>query len=417
LVALVRTPFFLALNTDLSMSAHPVSPERPARPVDHEGLPVLRVGFMPLVDCAPLVMASQLGFDRRHGVSLQLQRVMSWAAMRDKLLHGELDLAQLLYGLVYGVHQGITGPRTPMAVLMTLNRNGQGISLSRRLVDQGAFNLSTLADLVRRQERQLSFAQTFPGGTHAMWLNYWLASAGIHPQDDVRTVVVPPPRMVDSVRGGLVDGFSVGEPWNQKALAEGICVHAAASQDVWPDHPEKVLGCTAAFVHDQPELALAATAAVLEACRWLDASTSNREQAAEVLTLRTVVNAPVHCIVDRLCGRYQDGMGRRWQDPHRASFYGDGEVNHPWLSDGMWFLTQHKRWGLLDQHPDYEAVASAINRLDLYRGAAAAIGAHAPTDTLRSSRLIDGVVWNGQDPRAYADHFSLHARPAHSLAA
>jgi nitrate/nitrite transport system substrate-binding protein len=392
------------------------SPAAP-RQLDSDDLPVLRVGFMPLVDCAPLVMAAQLGFDRRHGVRLQLQRVMSWAGMRDKLLHGELDLAQLLYGLVYGVDQGATGPRTPMAVLMTLNRNGQGISLSRRLVDQGVFNLATLAGLVGRQPGQLRFAQTFPGGTHAMWLYYWLASAGIHPLDDVRSVVVPPPRMVDSALSGLVDGFSVGEPWNQKALSEGVCVHAAASQDVWPDHPEKVLGCTARFADQEPALARAATAAVLEACRWLDASTSNREQAAQVLAQRTVVNAPVDCIVERLCGRYQDGLGRRWQDPHRASFFNDGEVNHPWLSDGMWFLTQHKRWGLLAQHPDYEAVATSINRLDIYRDAAAAIGIQAPSDTLRSSTLIDGTVWNGQSPRAYADQFSLQAKPVHGLAA
>jgi len=400
---------------------HPMSrtssSETPSRAFDDAGLPVVRVGFMPLADCAPLVMASLLGFDVRHGVRLVLTREASWAGVRDKLLSGDLDMAHVLYGLVYGVHAGIGVRATDMAVLMTLNRNGQGISLSRQLAEKGAVNLDSLVALMRREPRPYTFAQTFPTGTHAMWLYYWLASVGVHPMQDVKTIVVPPPQMVSSAREGLMDGFSVGEPWNHRGMAEGVSVHAAASQDIWPDHPEKVLGATAKFVDERPELARATICAVLEACRWLDATHNNRERAALAISSRSVINAAMDTVVERLCGHYRDGRGREWNDPHPVTFFADGDVNFPWLSDGMWFLTQHKRWGLLDEHPDYLAMARAINRIDLYRDAAAEVQVSVPRGSLRSSELMDGRIWDGSDPAGYADGFALDATTKESSSA
>jgi nitrate/nitrite transport system substrate-binding protein len=378
---------------------------------DRPELDTVRVGFMPLTDCASIVMASRLGFDRKHGVRLVPLRQQSWAAVRDKLASGELHLAQALYGLVYGVHLGIGSPRIPMAALMTLNRNGQGITLSRALAERGAVDGDSLARLMRGETREFTFAQTFPTGTHAMWLYYWLAAHGMHPTRDVKVITVPPPQMVGQMHVGRMDGFSVGEPWNHRAVIDGIGITATTSQQIWPDHPEKVLGATAEFVERHPNTARAVVAAVLEASRWIDESDDHRARMARAIAAPDVIDTSVAAIEPRILGHYDDGCGRQWQDPHRMTFFDGGAVNFPYLSDGMWFLTQYKRWGLLAEHPDYVSVTSAVNRIALYREAALQAGVDIPAAELRTSRLVDGVVWNASDPAAYADGFALRTTP------
>jgi nitrate/nitrite transport system substrate-binding protein len=377
----------------------------------------VRIGFMPLTDCASVVMASVLGFDRRHGVQIELTREMSWAGVRDKLVSGDLDMAQVLYGLVYGVHLGVGGPRKDMAVLMTLNQNGQGLTVSRQLADQGAVDGAGLARLVGAERRKYTFAQTFPTGTHAMWLYYWLASHGVDPFNDAKVVTVAPRQMAAQMRSGKLDAFCVGEPWNHRALIDGIGISAATSQQVWPDHPEKVLGSSAAFVDQHPSTSRAVIMAVLEASRWIDASPQNRQRAAETIAGAAFVDTCVDAISQRMQGRYQDGLGRSWHDPNAMQFFADGRVNYPYLSDGMWFLTQHKRWGLLAQHPDYLNVAKAVNRTRLYDQAASQLGVAVPASAMRRSRLIDGVLWDGSDPAAYADGFAVRHAPPLPVAA
>ncbi len=369
----------------------------------------VKIGFIPLTDCASVVMASVLGIDKKYGDKIIPSKEASWAGVRDKLVNGELDFAHVLYGLVYGVHLGIGGPKKDMAVLMTLNNNGQGLTLAKKLADKGAGNLEGLVALMKKEPREYTFAQTFPTGTHAMWLYYWLASAGVNPFKDVKSIVVPPPQMVANMRVGNMDGFSVGEPWNHRAIIDGIGVSAATSQDVWRDHPEKVLGTTGEFVKKYPNTARAVTAAILEASQWIDASLSNKNKMAETIADKSYVNTSVDAINQRILGRYQNGMGKTWDDPNHMKFFNDGAVNFPYLSDGMWFLTQHKRWGLLKDHPDYLAVAKQINQIDLYKQAATASKTPVPKDVMRTSRLIDGVVWDGKDPKKYADSFKVKA--------
>jgi nitrate/nitrite transport system substrate-binding protein len=372
----------------------------------------VRIGFIPLTDCASVVMASVLGFDKKYGIKIVPTKEASWAGVRDKLVNGELDMAHVLYGLVYGVHLGVGGPKKDMAVLMTLNRNGQGLTLSKKLADKGAVDLQSLARLMATDKREYTFAQTFPTGTHAMWLYYWLASAGVNPMKDAKVITVPPPQMVANMRVGNMDGFSVGEPWNHRAIADGIGISAATSQDVWKDHPEKVLGTTSDFVRKYPNTARAAIMAVLEASRWIDAGLKNKNQMAETIADKAYVNTSVDVINQRILGRYQNGLGKTWDDPNHMKFFDDGAVNFPYLSDGMWFLTQHRRWGLLKQHPDYLAVARQINQIELYTQAASQLKVAVPKDVMRSSKLIDGVVWDGKDPARYADSFKVHAAAA-----
>ncbi len=367
----------------------------------------VKIGFIPLTDCASVVMASVLGFDKKHGVKIVPSKETSWAGVRDKLVSGELDMAHALYGLVYGVHLGTSGPKKDMAVLMNLNQNGQAITLSKALAEKGAVDGASLAKFMASNKREYTFAQTFPTGTHAMWLYYWLASAGIHPFQEAKVITVPPPQMVANMRVGNMDGYCVGEPWNHRAIIDGIGVTAATTQDIWKDHPEKVLGTSAEFVKKHPNTCRAVIAAILEASQWIDASLGNKNKMAETVADKSYVNTSVDAINQRILGRYQNGLGKTWDDPNHMKFYNDGAVNFPYLSDGMWFLTQHKRWGLLKEHPDYLAVAKQINQIDLYKQAATVAKVSVPKDVMRTSKLMDGVVWDGKDPKKYADGFKI----------
>jgi nitrate/nitrite transport system substrate-binding protein len=373
----------------------------------------LDLGFMALSDCASLVVAATQGFAQPYGLTLNLKRQASWATLRDKLVSGELDAAHSLYGLIYAVHLGIGGVApTDMAVLMGLNQNGQSLNLSHALQQQGVVTPEALDRHVHQSRTKLTFAQTFPTGTHAMWLYYWLASQGIHPLQDVNSVVVPPPQMVAHLQAGRIDGFCVGEPWSASAVKQHQGFTLATTQAIWPDHPEKVLGCTQAFVDQYPNTARVLVMAILEASRFIEQSQENRRSTAQLLSAREYLDAPLDCIEPRLLGTYDDGLGNCWQDPHALRFFADGAVNLPYLSDGMWFMTQFRRWGLLRDDPDYLGVARQVQQLQLYREAASAVGVSSATPDMRSSQLIDGKIWDGRDPGAYARSFRLHAMAA-----
>jgi nitrate/nitrite transport system substrate-binding protein len=395
-----------------ALAAGAIQPQVWAQGSDAPEKKEVRIGFIPLTDCASVVMASVLKFDEKYGVKIIPTKEASWAGVRDKLVNGELDMAHVLWGLVYGVNQGVGGPKKDMAVLMNLNHNGQAISLSKKLAEKGAVDGASLAKLMATEKRDYTFAQTFPTGTHAMWLYYWLAAAGINPLKDSKVITVPPPQMVANMRVGNMDGFCVGEPWNHRAIIDGIGITAATTQDIWKDHPEKALGTTAEFASKNPNTCRAVIAAVLEASRWIDAGLQNKNKMAETIADKAYVNTSVDAINQRILGRYQNGLGRTWDDPNHMKFFADGAVNFPYLSDGMWFLTQHKRWGLLKEHPDYLKVAQQINRIDLYKQGAAAAKVALPKSEMRSSKLMDGVVWDGKDPAKYADGFKVKSGTA-----
>jgi len=369
----------------------------------------VRIGFIPLTDCASVVMAAVNKFDEKYGIKIIPTKEASWASVRDKLVNGELDAAHVLYGLIYGVQMGIGGPKKDMNVLMNLNHNGQAITLSNQLKDKGATDGASLKKLIVKKEREYTFAQTFPTGTHAMWLYYWLAANDINPLQDVKTITVPPPQMVANMRVGNMDGYCVGEPWNNRAIMDKIGFTAVTTQDIWTDHPEKVLGTTADFTQKYPNTARAMIAAILDAGRWIDASLSNKQKTAETIAQKSYVNTDTDVIVARMLGRYENGLGKSWDDKNHMKFFNDGTVNFPYLSDGMWFLTQHKRWGLLKDDPDYLAVAKKVNRIDLYKQAAAAAGVSLPKSEMRSHKLIDGVLWDAKDPKKYANGFKVKA--------
>jgi nitrate/nitrite transport system substrate-binding protein len=369
----------------------------------------VKVSFIALTDCSSVVMANHLGLDKKYGVKIIPTKEASWAAIRDKLVNGENDMSHILYGLVYGLQMGIGGQQKDMSILMSLNNNGQAITLSKALNQKGVIDGASLKVLMDKEKRDYTFAQTFPTGTHAMWLYYWLANYGINPFKDAKIITVPPPQMVANMRSGNMDGYCVGEPWNARAIFDGIGFTATTTQAIWQDHPEKALGTTSDFAKKYPNTCRAVTAAILEAGKYIDSSTSNKHATAEVVAAPAFVNTDVNVIQDRMMGRYTNGIGKTWDDPHAMKFYNDGVATFPYLSDGMWFMTQHKRWGLLKEHPDYLAVAKKVNNIAIYKDAATASKTPLPKSDMRSSKLFDGVVWNGTNPAAYADSFKIKA--------
>jgi nitrate/nitrite transport system substrate-binding protein len=294
-----------------------------------------------------------------------------------------------------------------MAVLMNLNHNGQAITLSKKLNEKGVKDGASLKVLMDKEKREYTFAQTFPTGTHAMWIYYWLATYGINPFTDAKIITVPPPQMVANMRVGNMDGYCVGEPWGNRAIVDGIGFTAETTQAIWKDHPEKTLGTTDDWVKKYPNTARAMTAAILEAGRWIDSSLSNRQKTAQTVADKSYVNTDSDVILARMLGRYDNGIGKKWDEPDYMKFYNEGTVNYPYLSDGMWFMTQHRRWGLLKEDPDYLAVAKKVNRIDLYKQAATAAKVPLPKSDFRTSKLIDGTVWDGKDPKKYAGSFKI----------
>ncbi len=368
----------------------------------------VKIGFIPLTDCASVAIAAEKGFDKKYGIKITPSKEASWAGVRDKLVNGELDASHVLYGMIYGLQLGAGGPQKDMAVLMSLNNNGQAITLNNQLKAKGVTDGAGLAKLVKAEPKEWTFAQTFPTGTHAMWLYYWLATYGIDPFREVKVITVPPPQMVANMRVDKMDGYCVGEPWNARAIHDKIGFTAVTSQDIWTDHPEKVLGTTLEFVQKYPNTARAMVAAILDASKYID-TMSNRSEVARIISAKSYVNTEFDVIEDRMLGQYDNGIGKKWQDANYMKFYNDGKVNFPYLSDGMWFLTQHKRWGLIKDHPDYLAVAKKVNQINLYKEAATLAKAPVPKSEMRSHKLIDGVVWDGKNPKAYADGFKVKA--------
>ena len=368
----------------------------------------VKIGFIPLTDCASVVIASVMKFDEKYGIKIIPSKEASWASVRDKLVNGELDAAHVLYGLIYGVHTGIGGPKKDMAILMNLNHNGQAITLANKFAEKGVKDGAALKAFIDKNKAEYTFAQTFPTGTHAMWLYYWLATYGIDPFKDVKNIVVPPPQMVANMRVGNMDGYCVGEPWNNRAIYDKIGFTVETTQGIWKDHPEKTLGTTGEWIKKYPNTARAMTAAILDASKFIDVM-ANRKKVAEIIADKAYVNCPVDVIDQRLEGDYDNGIGKKWKDADYMKFYNEGTVNYPYLSDGMWFLTQHKRWGLIKDEPDYMAVAKQVNQIAIYKDAAAMAKVPVPKSDMRTSKLIDGTVWDGNDPKKYAASFKIKA--------
>jgi nitrate/nitrite transport system substrate-binding protein len=371
----------------------------------------LRFGMIALTDCSPIVIAHEKGFFKKYGINSTIVKGASWAAIRDSLSNGDIHGTHMLIGMPIASTLGLLGsPKRPMIAPWLLNRNGQAITLKADFKGKVKADPKALQPLVMEAKAKgepMTFAMTFPPGTHAMWMRYWLAAGGINPDRDVALATIPPPQMVANMKIGKMDGFCVGEPWNARAIADKIGYTAITTQELWKDHPEKVLAFTADFADKNPKAVKACLKAVHEASVWLD-KLENRPEQCEIVSRPTYINCPKDLILGRLLGKYDYGDGRTKQDPNYMIF-SQRNCNYPQPKYAVWWLTQFRRWGMLPSAPDYAGVAKQVMRPELYEEAMKEIGyKHGGRDD-RPETLFDGKVFDPAKADAYATSFAIHS--------
>ena len=366
---------------------------------------VIRLGIIPLTDCAPLVIAHEKGLFKKHGVNVEISKEASWANVRDKLLTGELQGAHCLFGMPFSVYTGVGGnPGSEMHIAMILNNNGQSITLSKDFcgsVKPHDINAVSNAVNALSARKELTFAGTFPGGTHDIWLRYWLAASGVN-QNKVKIITIPPPQMVANMKVGNMDGFCVGEPWNQVAVKQSTGFTHLATQDIWKNHPEKALVLNKDFSVNKRDNVKKVMKAILEACMWLD-DIKNRDEAAEIIGRPSYVNAPAVEIATRLKGLYDMGCDYgqyQYQDDYML-FHRGGQTNFPRKAHGIWYLAQYVRFNYLQAEPEYKSIADKLILQDLYTEVAREMNIPVPDDDMKPFMIeLDKVVFDPENPGA-----------------
>ena len=372
-------------------------------PAEATGGDVIKLGIIPLTDCAPLVIAFEKGIFKRYGVNVQISKEASWANVRDKLLTGELQGAHCLFGMPFSVYTGIGGnPGSELPIAMMLNNNGQCITLSNEFCGKiNARDISAVGRAVKEAaaKKELTFAGTFPGGTHDTWLRYWLAASGVD-QNKVKIITIPPPQMVANMKVGNMDGFCVGEPWNQVAVKQQTGFTHLATQDIWKNHPEKALVLNREFSETRRSDVKKVMKAILEACIWLD-DMRNRDEAAGIIGRASYVNAPAPEIATRLKGVYDLGCDYgqyTYQDDYMV-FHRRGETNYPRKAYAVWYMAQYVRFGYLAAEPDYKAIADKLILQDLYREVAGEMNIPVPDDDMRPFTIdLDNMTFDPNAP-------------------
>jgi nitrate/nitrite transport system substrate-binding protein len=368
-------------------------------------------GFIALTDCSPLVIAHEKGLFKKYGITSEPVKPANWAAVRDALVKGDVDCTHMLLGMPIASTIGLAGAKpVPMVVPWIMNRNGQAISLKTDWVGKVAGDPKALKPLVdaAKKTAKPTFAMTFPPGTHAMWLRYFLAAGGINPDRDVELIPIPPPQMVQNMKVGKMDGFCVGEPWNARAIAEKVGFTSVTTQEIWKDHPEKVCAFTAEYADKNPKTVKAILKALHEASVWLD-DLSNRPEQCDIVSKDAYIKCNKDQILGRLVGKLDYGDGRKKEDSDYMIF-SSRNCNYPQTAYAKWWLTQLRRWGMVEGKPDYEGVAAAVMKPAIYEEAMKEIGyAHGGVDNSPWT-MIDGVKFDPTgDCEAYAKGFAVNS--------
>jgi nitrate/nitrite transport system substrate-binding protein len=375
-----------------------------------------KLGFIALTDSAPLMIAKENGFFAKYGVpDVQVIKQASWGGTRDNLelgsAGGGIDGAHTLSPMPYQMSLGTVTKNkrpVPVEILARLNTNGQGITVEREYlaakVDLNAGKMKPLIAARRAKGNKIAMAMTFPGGTHDLWLRYWLAASGINPDSDVELITIPPPQMVANMKVKTMEAYCVGEPWNDQAVAQKIGYTAVSTGQLWMNHPEKSLAMRADWVAKNPNAATAITAAIIDAQRWCD-QPANLTEMATIIGGRDWIKAPVTDIQDRLSGTFDMGDGRVFKNAaFRMKFWKDF-ASYPYQSHDLWFLTEHQRWGKLPTSLNTAAIIKQVNREDIWRRGAALAKVPAnqiPTSTSRGiEKFFDGKIFDPANPAAY----------------
>lgn len=375
----------------------------------------LKLGFISLVDCAPLVVALEKGFFAKEGLTkVEVTKQASWGATRDNLELGSdkggIDGAHILTPMPYGLHLGLNtkeNRKVPMAILCRLDYNNQAISVAAKHkglhLGIDASPLKAPAAAAKAAGKPLTVAVTFPIGTHNYWMRYWLAAAGIDPDNDVKTIVIPPPQMVANVKTGNMDAFCVGEPWGQQGINQGVTYTALMTQELWNNHPEKSLAVRKDWIAKYPRASLALMRAVITAQRWCD-DPANATELATILAKKNWVNCQVEDILPRIKGEIDYGDGRPKTSGQFMKFFKDN-ASFPYKSHEMWFLTETKRWGLTKiSTAEMKQAVDEVNQSALWREAAKSLGLDSETpktDSRGIETFFDGKKFDPENPDAY----------------
>lgn len=376
-----------------------------------------KLGFIALTDASPLIIAKEKGLFAKYGLpNVEVLKQASWGATRDNIVLGSqgggIDGAHILSPMPYQFTLGVGARKTPMYILARLNTNGQGISVGNDLknvqVGLNATGAKAKFAQMKAAGNLAKVAMTYRGGTHDLWVRYWLAAAGINPDTDVSTIVIPPPQMVANMKAGTQDVFCVGEPWNGQLVNQKIGYTATTTSEIWMNHPEKALGMRADWVDKYPNAAKALIAAIMEAQQWCD---KNRPAMCAITAGRQYINVPINDILPRLQGKINYGDGRNVSgSAHLMKFWADN-AGFPFKSHDTWFVTENKRWGIIDNDVDTKALVNKVNRSDLWREVAKQYGIPAPADSRGVERFFDGKTFDWTNPSAY-----LASQPVKKLA-
>ena len=381
-----------------------------------------KIGFIALTDAAPLIIAAEKGLFAKHGMpDVEVLKQASWGATRDNLVLGGasngIDGAHILTPMPYLMHTGKVTQNNvpvPMAILARLNLDSQGISVAREYAETGvqldASKLKAAFEKKKAEGKEIKAAMTFPGGTHDLWIRYWLAAGGIDPDKDVSTIVVPPPQMVANMKVGNMDVFCVGEPWNEQLVNQGIGFTACTTGELWKGHPEKALGMRADWVEKNPNATKALLMAVMEAQMWCD-EMANKEEMSAILGKRQWFNVPPKDVLGRLKGNINYGNGRVMENTGLQMKFWQDHASYPFHSHDSWFITENIRWGKFAPDTDVKALVAKVNREDIWRAAAKDLGvADLPASTSRGKEtFFDGKVFDPENPSAYLESLSIKA--------
>jgi nitrate/nitrite transport system substrate-binding protein len=419
---LLTTSAGLAGTTALVAATQSAFPGGAFAQVAGPEIPKVVLGYIALTDAAPLIIAKEKGFFDKVGLGeAVVSKQASWGATRDNIVLGSeangIDGAHILTSMPYLISTGKVTQNNvpaPMYILARLNYDSQGVSVSNAYKYTGAaLDSSPLKEAFakkRAEGKEVKVAMTFPGGTHDLWLRYWLAAGGIDPDKDVSTIVVPPPQMVANMKVGNMDAFCVGDPWNEQLVNQGIGFTACTTGEIWARHPEKVLGVRAAFVDKYPRTTKALLIAVMQAQQWCD-KLDNKEEMAAILGKRQWFNVPAADVLGRLKGDINYGNGRVAKSSGLQMKFWAGGVSYPFKSHDAWFVAEDIRWGKFEPSTDINGLVDKVNREDLWREAAKSLGlgaADIPTTASRGKEtFFDGKVFDPEDPSAYLESLAI----------
>src|SRR5437016_6025438 len=380
------------------------------------------LGFIALSDAGSLFVAKDKGLFAKHGMpDVEVAKQASWGTTRDNLVLGSekngIDGAHILTPMPYLISSGkVTQNKrpTPMYLLARLNLDAQAISVANEYKDlkvtTDASPLKAAFEKKKAQGKEVKVAMTFPGGTHDLWIRYWLAAGGVDPDKDISTIVVPPPQMVANMKVGNMDAFCVGEPWNEQLVNQGIGFTACTTGEIWSKHPEKALGMRAEWVDKNPNAAKALLMAVMEAQQWCE-KMENKEEMSTIVGKRQWFNVPVPDIIGRLKGDINYGHGRVEKGTKQYMKFWSEHASYPFKSHDQWFVTEDIRWGKFEPGTDAKALVDKVNREDLWRTAAKELSVPASDIPASPSRgketFFDGKVFDPANPSAYLKSLSI----------